>query len=336
MRDIEKLGEAPVRRLLLSNCIHSSAALLVYSIYNITDTLIVSWGVNETAEGAMRFALKIWFVPVTVNLALDSIFVFIFHLGIRGAALATVISQMVSACMYIWFFFIRRDRTYKVGRRSFQIDPKMIKEIVWLGMPSLVSQFSSSVIIVLINRYLGAFHGEQAITSMGFAMKIQTFLIMPQSGMLQGMQPILGYNDSNGRTKRVKETIEKAVIMSFIYGLFLSGVSICFGDKLLAVFTSNEAMVELGRVCLIFITVTAALKSYCPLITTFYQAIGNARNAMTIIAGSVIMKILVIIIMANAWKTAGILWSFIAVDILTFLFTAVFRIFNAKRKDTLI
>lgn len=439
MRDIEKLGEAPIGHVLLSNCMHSSAALLVYSIYNITDTLIVSWGVNETdagaiavvspvmlmlsaisttmgsggavllskalgkkdtdnaakitanvfvifwlfaifvtiigllflapmlkmigvtenlypyakdyaaiillgaitstafsslirAEGAMRFALKIWFIPVVVNLVLDCLFVFAFHSGICGAALATVISQIISVCMYIWFFFMRKDRTYKISCRSFQIDFRTIKNIVWLGLPSLVSQFSSSIFLVLINRYLGAFHSEQAITSMGFAMKIQTFLTMPQNGMLQGMQPLLGYNYSNGKAERVDETLKKAVIMSFGYGLFLAGVAICFGNRLLAIFTSNEDMVKFGNTCLIFITVTAALKSYCPLITTFYQAIGNARNALTIIAVSMIIKVLTIVTMANGWRTEGILWSFVITDILTFMFTAVFLIINSKKK----
>lgn len=208
----------------------------------------------------------------------------------------------------------------------------MIKDIVWLGLPSLVSQFSSSIFLVLINRYLGAFHSEQAITSMGFAMKIQTFLTMPQNGMLQGMQPLLGYNYSNGKAERVDETLKKAVIMSFGYGLFLAGVAICFGNRLLAIFTSNEDMVKFGNTCLIFITVTAALKSYCPLITTFYQAIGNARNALTIIAVSMIIKVLTIVTMANGWRTEGILWSFVITDILTFMFTAVFLIINSKKK----
>ena len=433
MRDIEKLGEAPVGRVLLSNCIHSSAALLVYSIYSMTDTLIVSRGVNETAagavavvspvmimlsavsttlgsggavllsktlgkkdtdhaakitanvfvifwlsalittiagllfltpmlkmmgvtetlypyakdyatiillgavtstafssliraEGAVRFALKIWLVPVAVNLILDCLFVFVFRFGIRGAALATVLSQTISVCMCIWFFFLRRDRTYQISGRSFRIDVILIKKILWSGLPSLVSQFSSGIFLVLINRYFGAFHGEQAIIAMGFAMKIQTFLIMPQNGMLQGMQPLLGYNDSNGKADRVKETLKRAVRMSFGYGLFVAGVSICFGDKLLAIFTSDEAVIEFGSACLMFITVTAALKSYCPLITTFYQAVGNARNALIMIAGSVMIKILMIVTMANGWRTEGILWSFVVSDMLTFLFTALFLI----------
>lgn len=173
---------------------------------------------------------------------------------------------------------------------------------------------------------------EQAITSMGFAMKIQTFLTMPQNGMLQGMQPLLGYNYSNGKTERVNETLKKAVIMSFVYGLFLAGAAICFGDRLLAIFTSNEAMVKFGSTCLIFITVTAALKSCCPLITTFYQAIGNARNALIIIAVSMIIKVLTIVTMANGWRTEGILWSFVITDILTFMFTAVFLIISSKKK----
>lgn len=198
----------------------------------------------------------------------------------------------------------------------------LIKDIVWLGLPSLVSQFSSGIFFVLINRYLGVFHSEQAIISMGFAMKIQTFLTMPQNGMLQGMQPLLGYNYSNGKAERVNETLKKAVIMSFGYGLFQAGAAICFGDKLLAIFTSNEAMIKFGSTCLIFMTVTAALKSYCPLITTFYQAIGNARNALIMIAVSMIMKVLTIVTMANGWRTEGILWSFVITDILTFMFTA--------------
>lgn len=336
MQEAEKLGEEPIGHLLLANSVHSSIALLAYGIYGITDMLIVSWGVNETAagavafvspimlmlnavsttmgtggaalisralgkkdlqnaaaiaanvflvfwffailltvaglvflnpilgfmgvteniypyakdyaeiillgaitstafssliraEGAMRYALKIWLYPVIVNLALDSLFVYAFGLAVSGAALATIFSQLVSICMYIWFFFMRGDWAYEIKKGSFRPDFKIIKTIAWLGLPSLITQLSSSVYMILTNRYLGLLGGGPAITAMGFALKIQAFLTMPQSGIIQGMQPLLGYNDSNGRQNRVGETIRMSAIMSFSYGLFVAGIAVFFG-----------------------------------------------------------------------------------------------------------
>lgn len=442
VKNVEKLGKAPVGRLLLWGCIHSSAALFVYGIYNITDMLIISRGVNETAAGAiavvsplmlilnavsttmggggaallskalgkndlrtaakitanvlivfwtfalsvtvtgllfltpvlkalgvtsrhfpyakdyaailllgavtstafssliraegdMRYALKIWLIPVMINLALDCLFVFCFRLSIRGAALATVISQITSVLMYIWFFFIRPDKTYEIKRSSFHPDFKMIQAIVRLGLPSLIAQLSSGVSLVLVNKYLGLYSGAMAITCMGFAMKIQTFLIMPQNGILQGMQPLLSYNYSGGQMERVKETLKKSVILSSTYGLFAAGAVFLFGEKLLTVFTSDKSMISFGGICLTCAVITASLKNYSPLIATFYQSVGDAGKSLTVIIGSVIVRILTITIMANLWKTEGILWSFIVVDILTFLLTAVFRIATTKRKDVI-
>ena len=167
----------------------------------------------------------------------------------------------------------------------------------------------------------------------GLAMKIQTFLIMPQNGILQGMQPLLSYNYSGGQMERVKETLKKSVILSSSYGLFAAGAVFLSGEKLLTVFTSDKSMISFGGICLTCAVITASLKNYSPLIATFYQSVGDARKSLTVIIGSVIVRILTITIMANLWKTEGILWSFIVVDILTFLLTAVFRIATAKRKD---
>ena len=164
-------------------------------------------------------------------------------------------------------------------------------------------------------------------------MKIQTFLIMPQNGILQGMQPLLSYNYSGGQMERVKETLKKSVILSSSYGLFAAGAVFVCGVKNKPVFYTDKKMNCVGGSCLNSAVITASLKNYSPLIATFYQSVGDARKSLTVIIGSVIVRILTITIMANLWKTEGILWSFIVVDILTFLLTAVFRIATAKRKD---
>ena len=124
------------------------------------------------AEGAARFSMYIWVFPVLLNIVLDYLFLFPFQLGVKGAAAATVISQMLSLGMSIWFFFIRKKRTYYIKRRHFRLKRQIMKETALIGFPSLVQQSTSSILLIIVNRQLFHYGGEAAVTAFGFVTRL--------------------------------------------------------------------------------------------------------------------------------------------------------------------
>ncbi|SDY20875.1 putative efflux protein, MATE family [Evansella caseinilytica] len=289
-------------------------------------TVILAGAVTSTAfsslvraEGATTFALCLWVVPVAVNLILDVIFVFPLNMGVTGAALATVAAQITSVCMSIWFFFVRKGRAYRIKGQDFQISPSIIREVAVIGFPSLLNQISSSILVIVLNRMLGATGGEPAITAFAFAVRIQTFLLLPQNGIAQGIQPIIGYNFTRENIDRVKKTINIAFSASIIYGVVIVIFGILIRQPLMEIFTDDSAIISTGSTVLLFMLMAMPIRGYSPLISACYQSIGDARKAILLpTLGFCAIQFPVLMIMSRLGGLSGVFWSFFLSDILIF------------------
>jgi len=276
------------------------------------------------AEGAARFSMYIWVFPVLLNIVLDYLFLFPFQLGVKGAAAATVISQMLSLGMSIWFFFIRKKRTYYIKRQHFRLKRQIMKETVLIGFPSLVQQSTSSILLIIVNRQLFHYGGEAAVTAFGFVTRLQTLLLLPQSGIIQGMLPIFGYNMAGGKRERGKETIKLAAVGMIVYGIVAAGIGILFRKPLLTLFTREEEILIIGIPAMIFLLAAAPIKGYEALIASGYQALGNARRALVLTVVSFCgIKIPAILLSGSLWRLNGILWAFPVSDLLIFILAVI-------------
>ncbi len=152
------------------------------------------------AEGRMRFSTMLWIIPVLVQITLDPLFIFVLDLGVRGAALGTVGGQAVSAAMSLWFFFLQRHRPYRVGLHDLRPRATVAGPLLGIGAPSFLAGFGATLLAVAVNTSLSASGGATALAAFAICARIQTFVVMPQLGISQGMQPIVGYNA--GRLRR--------------------------------------------------------------------------------------------------------------------------------------
>src|SRR5436305_14344215 len=148
-----------------------------------------------------------WIVPVSANLVFCWLCILILHMGDSGAALATVLGQAISAGMSIFFFFFRKNRSYKIKVSSFKPDWSIIAEVIIIGFPSFVKSISASMVVIVTNNLLRLIGGDSALGVFAIVNRLYSGLNTPQTGIMQGMQPILGYNCGKKRFGRVRKTL---------------------------------------------------------------------------------------------------------------------------------
>lgn len=155
------------------------------------------------AEGDIAYATQQWCIPVMINMLLDPLFIFVFHWGIAGAALATVLAQLYSVINSIYYFFFRKATPCRIMIRDICWNPKAFLEIMQIGMPSLLNSICQSLTGTIGNQILGQVGGAQAISVYTVISRILSFLTTPYAGIMQGIQPILGYDYGRKRWDRI-------------------------------------------------------------------------------------------------------------------------------------
>ena len=209
------------------------------------------------------------------NIVLDPIFIFVFDLGVAGAAYATVIGQIASMALGI-FLNQRKNKELRISLRRFKPNKAVIKDILTVGFPSIVMQSISSVMNVLLNMILLSF-GNTPVNVLGVYFKLQSFIFMPVFGLSNGMVAIVGYNYGARNRKRVYESIK--VALKLAGGIMLTGmiVFLLFPGALLSLFEADGAseLTRLGKyalriVCLNFLPAAVGIT-----ISTVFQAVGK-------------------------------------------------------------
>ena len=158
------------------------------------------------AEGRARTAMISMFLGTGLNILLDPVFIFGFGMGIRGAAIATVISQAISA-LWIVRFYLGRHSALSLARRHLRVRREVVAESFVLGLPNFIHGTSFSLLMLLINRTLGSLGGDAAIATYGMINRLMTLAYMPLIGLAQGFQPIAGYNTGAGLVARVRRIL---------------------------------------------------------------------------------------------------------------------------------
>ena len=129
-----------------------------------------------------------------INLLLDPLFIYGFHMGISGAAVATLIAQLFSAVNSIYYFFIRKNTPCRVVLGDIRWNRQVCKEILYIGLPAFLNSLGNSLTGMVGNQILGQVGGTQAISTYAVISRIQSFLSTPFSGIMQGIQPMLGFD----------------------------------------------------------------------------------------------------------------------------------------------
>lgn len=208
-------------------------------------------GMNHfiTAQGFTKTGMLSVLIGAVLNIALDPLFIFALDMGVRGAALATVISQAAS-CAWVLVFLCGKKTRLKLRFSNMSLVPKIILPCVALGSATFVMQSSESVISACFNSSLLEYGGDVAVGAMTILSSVMQFAMLPLMGLGQGAQPILSFNFGARRPDRVKETFGKLLKISLIYSTSLWAVIMLFPQVFAAMFTDQAALIEYTRTAL--------------------------------------------------------------------------------------
>lgn len=171
------------------------------------------------ASGAPTYSMISTLIGAIINLVLDPILIFVFDLGIQGAAIATIIGQIISACVCVIYF--RKPKLMKLNKESFVLNTKVLRKLLQLGISSLITQVSIAIITIVANNVVGAIGGENATDAggaLGIVFKIFAIVLAFSLGVAVGGQPIIGFNYGAKQYKRVLETYKLILIANIIIG----------------------------------------------------------------------------------------------------------------------
>lgn len=268
-----------------------------------------------------------------INIILDPILIFgLFgfpRMGIMGAAVATVIGQII-AMLLLLYFNIRKNSDVNLNMRRFRPDTAIIAEIYRVGLPSIIMQSISSVMTFGVNKILLLF-SETAVSVFGIYFKLQSFIFMPVFGLNNAMVPIVAYNYGAARKDRIMKTIRSSVTAAV--AIMLAGLAIfqIFPEQLLYLFDASEHMMGIGVPALRIISLSFLFAGYCIVIGSVFQALGNGVYSLITSAARQLVCIL-----PAAWLFASVfglhaVWyafplaEIISVVLTTLLFRRIYR-----------
>ena len=182
--------------------------------------VMMTLGLNSfiTTQGFTNISMKTVLIGAVSNIILDPIFIFKLHMGVRGAALATVISQGISA-LWVLLFLVGRQTKLRIKKEYMRISAQILVPVVTLGMATFVMNITECLLNIAFNISLSRYGGDLAVGAMTILASIMQLQVMPAAGIGQGAQPLLSYNYGAGKEDRVRKTIKILFISSMIYSL---------------------------------------------------------------------------------------------------------------------
>ena len=277
------------------------------------------------ADGAPTFAMIATVAGAVTNIILDPVFIFVLNWGIRGAAWATILGQILTLVLSVIYLF--RTKTFRLQLASFKPAGQVISNIAKLGISTLITQLSIVIISMVCNKML-AIYGANSIYGandplaiIGICMKVFTIVLSIAMGIIIGAQPILGFNIGAGKFDRVRETFRKCLTATIIVGLVATVIFEVCPQFIINIFGSNSENPELYmqfatltfRIFLMLITLTCTIK----VISIFFQAVGEPlRAAIVSLSRDIVLFVPLVLILPRVVNNInGILWAAPAADI---------------------
>lgn len=256
------------------------------------------------ATGRTMYSMVSQILGAVINIVLDPIMIFGLYgmpeMGVRGAAVATVIGQIIGAIVGM-ILNLTQNHDVHISFKGFKPDLAMIKTIYIIGIPSIIMQAVGSVMNYGMNMILIGFTST-ATAVFGAYYKLQSFIFMPVFGLNNAMIPIIAYNYGAGRKERVIHTIKSSVIMAVCIMLLGLAVMQIFPAQLLGIFNPSEHMLSIGVVALRLISLSFVFAGYCIVIGSVFQALGNGVYSMLV---SIVRQLLVLLPVAYLLSLTG-------------------------------
>ena len=305
----------------------------IYAIGTIFVQLTLGMNAFITAQGFAKQGMLSVLIGAVCNIALDPVFIFGFHMGVKGAALATIISQAAS-CVWVLLFLTGKTTVLKLKLKNLNLKPSVVFPCVALGAATFIMQSTESVISVCFNSSLLKYGGDVAVGAMTILTSVMQFAMLPMQGVGQGAQPIMSFNFGAGNSERVKKTFRLLLTVSLGYSLVIWGAIMLMPRVFAGIFTPDAQLLDFTA---------KALRIYCAGLGLFgiqiacqmtFVSLGNALCSMTVAIMRKFVLLLPLIYLMPALvadKTMGVYMAEPVADVLAVTFTAILFFFVFRK-----
>lgn len=298
----------------------------------------IGFGMNNfiRADGSPKMAMATMLIGAILNTILDPIFIIVFNMGIKGAALATIISQAVSAAWVLNYFFSGKS-SLVVKKENWKLKPHIVKNILAIGSAPFAMQVAASGITTLLNRSLITYGGDLAVSAYGAINSFSTILLMPIFGINQGSQPIIGYNYGAKNYDRVKKAFLLAITAATTITIIGFVVTRMFPSQLIALFNSKDKeLVNIGANGMKIFFTMLPLIGFQIVSSNYFQATGKPKQAMLLsLSRQVLMLIPAILILPRFFDLNGVWMAGPTADFFSSLLTGTFILIELKKLQKL-
>jgi len=286
------------------------------------------------AEGFAREAMYAMLLGIGVNTVLDYLFIFPLDMGIRGAALATILGKFATLIYLIGYFSSTKSIIF-FKLRYLKLQKHILKPSLSVGLSGFGMRSSSSFANIVLNHTLGALGGDTAIAIFGIIYKTTLFFGMPLFGLNQGMQPIVGYNYGAEQYERVKHTVKLVIKYSLIYGVLAVILFEVFARQIFLLFTNEHELLEKGPRALRIIVMMMWLMGVNTMSMGIHQAMGQAKQAFVLAIQRWVLLVTPLILILPKIGSLGLdgVWiAFPAADFLAAVVALIILYYTFQRK----
>lgn len=285
------------------------------------------------AEGKIKEAVIGMVIGTVLNIVLDPIFILVFHLGVAGAAWATVIGNAVAVLYYI-VIFLKGNTTLSIKPVDFKPSVRIISEVLKIGLPSSIAQVLMSVSNIMLNN-LAAGYGDYVISAYGIAGKMISMVFMVTVGYVSGYMPFAGYNYGANNIKRLIAAMKFTFITSTIGCLVLLIPFVGLSHAYMSAFTSNEQIIGAGMMFLRAQAIAVPLMGIQLTMMCTFQATGKAMHALIVNLGrQCLFYIPLLFLMNHLFQLPGLMYAQAIADVLTTITAVLLGISLVKQLRT--
>ena len=283
------------------------------------------------SSGHPQKAMYATIATVIINTILDPVFIYGFGWGIRGAAIATIVAQIISLMWQLWIFSSKEELLH-FHRGIFRLKRKIVFDSLAIGMSPFLMNMAACFIVILINQGLKKYGGDLAIGAFGIVNRLVFIIVMIVMGLNQGMQPIAGYNFGAKQYERVTKTLKLTII--YVTGVTTFGfiIGMLFSDTVVGIFTSDAELIELSAKGLRIVVMFFPIIGFQMVTANFFQSIGMASKAIFLsLTRQMVVLLTCLLILPRFFGAAGVWYSMPISDLLASLIAGTMLVWQFRK-----
>ncbi len=305
--------------------------MVIVLIGNVFTHMFLGLNAMLRSSGKPKKAMKATIMTVIINIALAPLFIFVLHLGIRGAALATVLSQLI---VLLWQFklFSNPNELIHLRRDTYRLERRIVTGSLSIGLSPFLINLCACIVVIIINKQLVSYGGDVAVGAYGIANRMMFFFVMVVIGINQGMQPIAGFNFGAKHYTRLNQVLKYAITIAT--GIWIVGFIVCvlLATPVASAFTNDEELLKEAAHALRVMNLVVPIIGFQMITIGFFQSIGKAGISIFLsLTRQLLFLVPLLLILPNFFGLEGIWYSVPIADGTAAITAAIVLIYHMRK-----